>query len=377
MRLPALLIAVPLAFANAPAAAEWLLAAPETEATAGQAFVVTVVRDESDADQPMPAELQAVIKAGDRTVPVTLVAEGEGGRSRRNYHFDWPADLTGTGVLRLLAQPSSRLLLAAPAIPANVAEAVAQVGQPAQGVAPPPPEPALGFNEPMYFLVGANDGTSARFQLSFRYRLFHAEGSVVGLLPVTRGLVFAYTQTSLWDLHARSKPFRDTSYRPSLFYEWKFPGLGEARHPMALQTGFEHESNGKDGANSRSINTVFARLDWRTPVGDSGAYLGVAPKVWGYADRSDNPDIQRYRGWGELALRAGRDDGWLAALKLRRGEGGRESTQIDLSYPLSRPILADVGAFLHLQFFEGYGETLLDYNERHDPQLRVGFSIVR
>jgi outer membrane phospholipase A len=27
--------------------------------------------------------------------------------------------------------------------------------------------------------------------------------------------------------------------------------------------------------------------------------------------------------------------------------------------------------------FSGYGETLLDYNQRHPTQLRVGVSIVR
>jgi len=32
---------------------------------------------------------------------------------------------------------------------------------------------------------------------------------------------------------------------------------------------------------------------------------------------------------------------------------------------------------VYLQLFSGYGETLLDYNQRHPAQLRVGFSIVR
>ena len=87
---------------------------------------------------------------------------------------------------------------------------------------PTPVEPsALGFHEPMYFLVGGEDPVSARFQFSFRYRLFDDHGVVGEHFPVARGLYFGFTQTSLWDLQSDSKPFRDSSFRPSLFYRWR------------------------------------------------------------------------------------------------------------------------------------------------------------
>ncbi|MGC8000947.1 phospholipase A, partial [Salmonella enterica] len=71
----------------------------------------------------------------------------------------------------------------------------------------------LSFNEPMYFTVGHNNGdTNARFQLSFKFRVFVPDD------PRSRGLLdnlyLGYTQFSLWDLSAPSAPFRDTSYRP-------------------------------------------------------------------------------------------------------------------------------------------------------------------
>ena len=37
---------------------------------------------------------------------------------------------------------------------------------------------ALGFHEPTYFLVGGKDPVSARFQFSFRYRIFDDQGVV-------------------------------------------------------------------------------------------------------------------------------------------------------------------------------------------------------
>lgn len=35
-----------------------------------------------------------------------------------------------------------------------------------------------------------------------------------------------------------------------------------------------------------------------------------------------------------------------------------------------------MNGYLHLQYFNGYGETLLGYNRREDSQFRVGLSIV-
>ena len=76
-------------------------------------------------------------------------------------------------------------------------------------------------------------------------------------------------------------------------------------------------------------------------------------------------------------FRYGRDDSWLLAATFRRGTARHSSAQLDLSYPLSRPLFARTGSFLHLQLFNGYGETLLDYNVKRGTQARLGFSIIR
>lgn len=168
--------------------------------------------------------------------------------------------------------------------------------------------------------------------------------------------------------------FRDTNYRPSFF--WQGATLGEGLMPDLLRAGYEHESNGKDGATSRSINTLFAQPVWRTGFSD-GRTLIFAPKVYGYLEKSDNLDIQRYRGYVDWNFRYGFDDGWLLATKLRRGTAGHGSTQLDLSYPLRKLLFARTGGFLHFQLFNGYGDSLLDYNLNRGTQVRVGFSIVR
>ncbi len=103
----------------------------------------------------------------------------------------------------------------------------------------------------------------------------------------------------------------------------------------------------------------------------------VSPKVYAYLERDDNPDIGRYRGHVDLNLRFGKRDGWLFSTILRKGSGPGESVQLDASYPIRRPFFANAGGYVHFQYFNGYGETLLDYNVRRRPQFRIGFSIVR
>lgn len=163
---------------------------------------------------------------------------------------------------------------------------------------------------------------------------------------------------------------------PSLFYRFALDDP-QKRGSLALSGGYEHESNGKEDMPSRSIDTLFVRADARLRLDESGSYLGVVPKVWTYLDREDNPDIARYRGHAELGLRLGRDDGWLFSTLIRRGTEGKMGTQYDLSYPIRRSVFSGVGAFVHLQAFKGYGETLLEYDENKEAQYRIGVSLVR
>src|SRR5437773_7090282 len=121
----------------------------------------------------------------------------------------------------------------------------------------------------MYFVIGARSGYSTRFQISFKYRLFDQAAGLGRDRPWLSGLYFGYTQNSVWDLSSQSRAFRDTSYRPSLF--WKWERAGDKTWIDAARFGAEHESSGKDGDRSRSINTLFIRPEWhwRLRNGDS------------------------------------------------------------------------------------------------------------
>jgi phospholipase A1 len=374
-----------------PAAAgpDWLIATGDETAQAGEPLLLEVVKPATLADWPTTLTLR-LTQAGaaqEVSLKLTVAETGDkmGDTTRRTYHGTVPQGLSGMVRAELLAPTSNRLALviANPSAASPASEPSPSVAPPAEvaaasadAVLPPLASDAsvLSPHEPMYFVVGNRGGVNARFQLSLKYHILDPQSYLAQWAPLLSQLYFAYTQTSIWDLGAESKPFRDTSYRPSLFWQTELSGQGSV--PQRLHIGYEHESNGKEGADSRSIDMLFVRPIWRKEF-SNGSALTFAPKFYGYVDKTDNPDIQRYRGYVDWALRYGYEDGWLLNSQLRRGTANRGSVQLDVSVPFRTPVFTRTGGFLTFQLFSGYGENLLDYNVRRSTQLRVGFSIVR
>lgn len=377
--LPALLPGLFCACCASAAQADVLLATRQTVIEPGLPLTLTAV---ATSGETLPDELAARLVIGARAVPLVLHAKAGPKDGRRDYNAAFPPELEGTGSIELTQQASSVLLVQLkPGVRAaepvdNLARirgeedtsGVVNLGR---------RKPALSEHEPMYFVAGSRGPTSARFQLSFKYRIFDADGwiSDLGLGEALTGLHFGYTQTSLWDWSGDSKPFRDTTYKPSFFYQLgPYRRIG-SRHSLSAQAGYEHQSNGRDGTESRSIDTLFIKPTWRWDI-DQTTHLAASVKVFDYMSKdSNNRDITDYRGFALLNLRYGNDDGWLFQAEGYPGHKG--SLQFDLSYRLKRLLLADAGGFLHFQYFNGYGESLLDYNRGGQAQFRVGFSIVR
>lgn len=221
--------------------------------------------------------------------------------------------------------------------------------------------------EPIYAVVGVDGLDTAKFQLSFKYRFIDH-------------LYLGYSQTTVWDIEDQSAPFRDTSHRPTLFYHFKERGPNNPgrRSWLGVAVGGEHESNGKAGADSRSLNTVYLRPVFT--VEDPGkSRLRIIPEIIYFTSVSGgNQDIAEYRGHVDLLVIYDMEKGfgWLDGVQIagfvRKGtEKNRWTTQIDISW--------HIGSLGHVyvQFFKGWGETLLNYNERSDTPLRIGFMFWR
>lgn len=231
--------------------------------------------------------------------------------------------------------------------------------------------------EPIYFAVGAHEKTTARFQFSFKYRFFGPAGNIP---EWWRELYFGYTQTSLWDLDDPSLPFYDTSYKPAIFYLRESIALKpDWLTRLGFQAGVQHESNGSAGDVSRSLNTAFITPMFTRSLNRKWS-VSVAPRVLTYLEKSENPGIPRYRGYVDLMIRVGANQGVEFTAYLRKGSDSRYgSMQYDLSLPLRKipGVPSTVGGNLLLQYFNGWGESLRDFDRRRADQVRAGIMLAR
>ena len=67
---------------------------------------------------------------------------------------------------------------------------------------------------------------------------------------------------------------------------------------------------------------------------------------------------------------------WIATGVARSGTAGKGSVLLDLSRRIRDLRFGPVGGYVHFQLFRGYGEDILNYNQRRETQLRIGFAIV-
>jgi phospholipase A1/A2 len=203
-----------------------------------------------------------------------------------------------------------------------------------------------------------------KFQFSFRLSIAQ------DLMGENGDLFFAYTQVSVWQAYNfdNSAPFRDTNYEPEFFlaFDTDYDLLG--LHGRLLSLGAAHQSNGRGSEDlSRSWNRLYANV-----VMDRGNFVCSIKPWWRIPedDETDNnPDIEDYLGYGEFRAAYKWKEHVFATLlrnNLKFPDENRSAVELDWSFPLTKQVKGFV------QYFYGYGETLLDYNEI-DQRVGLGF----
>ncbi|MDB5802213.1 MAG: putative phospholipase [Rhodocyclales bacterium] len=208
-----------------------------------------------------------------------------------------------------------------------------------------------------------NEVAELKFQLSLKSRLpFTQDAS-------RHAWWLAYTQQSQWQFYdsEHSRPFRDSNYEPELIYSYDLSQTNTAdwlMTPQFINFGVVHRSNGQSLPRSRSWNRIYVQLGLEQAIGPGNLALLIRPwwRIPEKAERDDNPDIGHYQGYGDLELRywTGRQVYSLVARK--------RALQFDVALPIWRTLN------LHLQYFTGYGESLIDYNQRHQT-FGLGISL--
>lgn len=219
-----------------------------------------------------------------------------------------------------------------------------------------------------YFVFGppigqsiSKNNTNVKFQISISQRLTKST------LPWDTYLYLFYSQKCFWNVLEESLPMTDLNFNP---------GVGLAK-PIFVKDRFigkammllEHESNGKNGPDSRSWNKI-----------SFGASIMVDPhfiihgKVWiPIIDSENNKDILDYCGIYQMGMSytsPNKRFGASVLLVKRRGWELNYNTTLEFSYQLTK----NANQYLFVQYYNGYGEGLLEYNKFHS-QLRAGIVI--
>jgi phospholipase A1/A2 len=385
------LLAVAMLLAAGRAAhAEYILSVPDTGARAGAPLRadLTIL---NDSDVPLrvelPAPLHARLETSQAVTNFDFAPDRTGTVEIAPRQFlkvalrgDVPEDAGDTATLTLTGFDTNRVAVRIAPRDTSSNAAWNAPTAPAQptgtALIDKPPPLAVSVYEPVYFIVGGDGGLNAKFQISLRFRLFDDHGRLARRMPWIDDLYLSFSQTALWDLGELSKPFKDSSYRPRLFYaNYDLARYFDGNLRFGIESGIGHESNGKEGEDSRSYNMLYARptLTFGDPDGFR-AYF--APLIHNYIAASDNPDIDDYRGYVDWLFGVGSKGGldfWGVLRKGTRSDYG--SVELSASYPLSKLSGGDLTGWLMLQYFNGYGESLLDYNRKLDSQLRLGIAI--
>lgn len=184
-------------------------------------------------------------------------------------------------------------------------------------------------------------------------------------------LFFAYTYTALWSITAESAPFKDNIHNPEVFLDIDNEGSVKIG-----QMGFEHESNGKGGVDSRSWNRVYwqPRLVYKRKEGELFGFDHFSLHIKGWVrfreEKSDNPDILDYYGNGELTAKIYGTLDYLA-VKARKGlKKDYGNIQAEYMHRISKNLS------VYAQFWDGYGESLIDYNKR-STRYGIGVALTR
>ena len=205
------------------------------------------------------------------------------------------------------------------------------------------------------------DDEEIKFQISIKSMLLNN-------LPYNARLFAAYTNQSHWQAYNSdySRPFRETNHQPEVLLEFPLEKKYRGITFDAFRFALNHQSNGRSGLVSRSWNRAYAELLMSTKY----SKLGLR-SWWQITDDEDNPDIADYLGHFQLdGLRQfGKHQlHW----KLRDTLDSNDRGALELGW--SRRIGGREDIRLYLQYFNGYGESLIDYN-RKTERIGLGFKI--
>ena len=228
--------------------------------------------------------------------------------------------------------------------------------------------PYFGLYKDNYFIFGPSlnhkpnkENTNVKFQVSIQQKLTKST------LPGGTYLYLYYTQKVFWNVLEESLPMKDLNFNPGIGIAK--PIFNKNRYIGKASIQIEHESNGRDSIQSRSWN----KISFGGNILLTKHWL-IHAKFWiPIVDGENNKDILKYKGIFQIGTQfMTYDNRWKFGLLLVKRKDWKLNYNIvgEIKYRFSHK--ADWSLFL--QYYNGYGEDLLDYKV-FKSQLRAGIVI--
>lgn len=229
--------------------------------------------------------------------------------------------------------------------------------------------PYFGLYKDNYFTVGTTVGVQkpSRTNSDVKFQISIAQKLTRSVLPWHTYIFLMYTQKTFWNVFEKSLPMHDLNFNPGI--GWSKPFFNKDRYVGKLTLLLEHESNGRDSIQSRSWN--------RISIGGSvliDPWIMVHGKMWiPIIDGQNNRDILNYCGIYQTGVEIATPDRkfiWDITFVKRKGWNLNFNTIFEFSWRFHKKS----NQYFFLQYYNGYGESLLDYNQFHS-RLRAGIVI--
>ncbi len=227
-----------------------------------------------------------------------------------------------------------------------------------------------GYNPAAYAEQYDNDSLDvkdieAQFQISFKTPL------AVALFNRPVDIYAAYTNRSFWQVYDKelSSPFRETNHEPEVWLQvrsgFDFAGISNALNIL----GVVHQSNGQGGVLSRSWNRIYADFIFEK----RNLALSIKPwiRIQEKSENDDNPDITDYLGHGELRAIYHRGGHTLSMMVRNLIESNFENGAVELGWSFPFGNYKYIKGYI--QYFSGYGESLIDYDQNVN---RIGAGVL-
>lgn len=204
-----------------------------------------------------------------------------------------------------------------------------------------------------------NDTFEALDELEFKFQLSVKFPVSFNVLNTDTSLWFAYTQQAFWQSYNDniSAPFRDTNHEPEAFLLYSVDQGIWGIKPNSIAIGLNHQSNGQAEPISRSWNRVYMDFLFET----DSMIISVKPwyRIPEARSQDDNPNIEKYFGYGELNLVHVYED-YSVDIMIRNNlrVENKGAVQVGFTFPAWGKIRG------YVQYFNGYGQSLLDYDNK-------------